>query len=402
MRLAVFSGQYFVFDGKNYSTDEAFVKFIASFHRYFEKIVFCDPVSRQKETQAYVLNSAKAEVCPLPHFSVYSFWKNVVFIYPRVYRIIRDNISGWDVVWLNAPHPVSLMCAIVCKRSGKPFFLFIRQNLKVQVGYRNQGITKTLATVAATLLETVFRRLFSDCLTFAVGGEIFERYRKTGKAVHKTAVSLISEKEIPHASFHHQACHQRGKTLLSVGRLDPEKGVIYLIEAVDRLVADGKADIILNIVGTGTEERSLRRQVSKRGLENNVHFVGYVSHGPQLFNLYRQSDIYIQPSLTEGWPQTMFEAMACGVPVVAARVGGLPFLIEHEENGLLVNPASPLGICEAVERILGNAQLRGRLVGNGLATARRHCLEVEREKIMGHIHRLVDERQGTRNAKSSL
>jgi glycosyltransferase involved in cell wall biosynthesis len=402
VKLAVFSGQYFWFDGKHYSTDEAFVKFITSFCPYFEKIILCDAVMEEKETEAYVLDPTKAEVWPLPHFSVYSFWRNILSTYPKIYRLIRDNMNRWDILWLNAPHPVSLMFAHICRKLGKPFFLFIRQNLKVQVGYRNRGIMKILSVAAATMLEWIFRWLSRDCLTFAVGEEIFQRYRKTGKSVHKTAVSLISKKDIPDTVFERTPRDPRQTRLLSVGRLDPEKGIIYLIQAVDKLVANGNADIILDIVGTGTEENGLRWQVSKRGLAQNVHFAGYVSHGRQLLNLYRESDVYIQPSLTEGWPQTLFEAMACGVPVVATRVGGIPYLIEDGENGLLIDPASPREISDAVKRLVSDAELKDRIVRNGFVTARNHTLEVEREKMMGHINRFLDDGCRERNTKSSL
>ena len=84
MKLAAFTGQYFSFDGRHYSTNEAFVKFVTAFCPYFEKVVFCDPVIKDWKTQAYVLEGAKAEVCPLPYFSVYSFWRNILVIFPRI------------------------------------------------------------------------------------------------------------------------------------------------------------------------------------------------------------------------------------------------------------------------------------------------------------------------------
>ncbi len=77
MRLAVFSGQIFWFDGRHYSTDEAFVKFITSFYPHFEKIIFCDAVIEGGKMEAYILDSKKTEVCPLPYFNLYSLWKDI-------------------------------------------------------------------------------------------------------------------------------------------------------------------------------------------------------------------------------------------------------------------------------------------------------------------------------------
>jgi hypothetical protein len=103
MRLAVFSGQYFWFDGRYYSTDEAFVKFVTSFYPYCDKIIFCDAAGEERKREPYILDPRKAEVCPLPYFSVYSFWKNILVVYPKIYRVIRDNIRHWDIIWLPGP-----------------------------------------------------------------------------------------------------------------------------------------------------------------------------------------------------------------------------------------------------------------------------------------------------------
>jgi glycosyltransferase involved in cell wall biosynthesis len=102
-------------------------------------------------------------------------------------------------------------------------------------------------------------------------------------------------------------------------------------------------------------------------------------------DLYKESDIFILPSLTEGYPQTLFEAMACGVPVIASRVGGIPSIVRDGENGLLVNSTSSEEICEAVRMLIGNPDLARQLAMNGLDTAMRHTMEAERQKIMHHI-----------------
>ena len=81
--------------------------------------------------------------------------------------------------------------------------------------------------------------------------------------------------------------------------------------------------------------------------------------------------------------------MACGVPVVATRVGGIRYLIEDGENGLLINSASPTEMASAVERLVMEDDLRDRLVKNGFATARNHTLEVESERVWDHIQSLV-------------
>jgi len=393
MKLAVFSGQYFWFDGRHYSTDEAFVRFVASFHPYFEKITFCDAVAKESKTQAYILDPTNTEVCALPYFSVYSFWKNIFVIYPRIYRAIRDNIQDWDIIWLPAPHPLTLIIAYLCHRKDKPFFLVIRQNLIEQIKHNNRGTKKSCAIAAVAILEHITRRIAEKNLTFTVGREMYKRYRRSGSMVYEVAVSLISEKDIENTITAGRAEPCSPVRLLSVGRLDPEKGLNFLIEALEVLIREKRLNVSLRIVGKSYkdgEERRLRQQLEKRELAKYVHFAGYVPHGPRLFELYRESDIFILPSLTgEGVPQTLFEAMASGIPVIATRVAGIPYLIEDGENGLLINPGCPREISEAIMRIITNAELGRCLARNGLFLARRHTLEVERDRMISCIEEFL-------------
>jgi len=395
MKLAVFSGQYFWFDSKNYSTDEAFIKFVASFSPCFHKIIFCDAVVEETETQAYVLDSTTTEVCPLPYFSIYSFWKNMLITFFKIYRVVNHSIHQWDIVWLHTPHPVSLLLAYACRKCGKPFFLVVRQNLTEQVRHRNRGVKKIFAMGVAVVLEHIFQRLAENCLTFTVGEEMYNAYHRKGSQVHQISVSLVSERDIEDTIRIKNCELHKPMRLLNVGRLDAEKGVHFLIEAFEELIRHKRLDAVLRIVGKGIrddEERKLRTKVEECQLTEHVQFLGYVAHGPELLRLYRESDIFILPSLTgEGFPQTLFEAMAFGVPIIATRVAGIPHLIEHGESGLLVGTASSKAICEAVERLACDSKLRHRLVRNGLNTVRNHTIDVERDQMMTHIRRLLEE-----------
>lgn len=392
MKLAIFSGQYFWFDGKHYSTDEAFVKFVTSFCPYFEKIIFCDSVIKETKTEAYVLDPTKTEVCPLPYFSVYSFWKNILVIYPKIYRVIKDNIEHWDLVWLPGPHPVGLLFTYLCHRKRTPFFQVVRANLVQQVRHSNRGIKRYCAMAVAAMFEYISQRLAKMSLTFTVGKEMYNAYERRGGHVCEIAVSLISEKDIEDTLLTKSFAFHSPLRLLSIGRLDPEKGLYFLIEAVEKLIMERGLEVVLQIVGKGLkggEEKRLHQEVERRQLTRHIRFLGYVTYGPELLKLYRESDIFMLPSLAgEGVPQTLFEAMACGVPIIATKVAGIPHLIKDGENGLLINAGSPGEISEAVERLMDDSELRSRLIENGLCAVRNHTMESERDRMICHIHEL--------------
>jgi glycosyltransferase involved in cell wall biosynthesis len=389
LRLAAFTGQYFWFDGQQYSTDEAFVEFVKSFRRYFKKITLCDSLAKERAKKAYRLDASSIDFCPLPHFSVYSVWRNLFLVYPEVYRRIKERIAFWDLIWIHAPHPIGLLFAFLCWRRKKPFFLFVRQNMVDYVRLRNDGGKARVATLVALGLESIFRRISRSTLTFAVGREIYDLYSQIGGPVCQAIVSLISDEDIRDVQEIREGVANEPVPflrILSVGRLDPEKGTIYLIRAAHELVSRGWRSLRLDLVGTGQEEGALRREVQRLGLTEHVRFLGYIHYGPELLAVYRASDVFVLPSLTEGFPQTLLEAMGCGIPIVATRVGGVSGLLKDGRNGLLVDPASPGQICSALRRLKRDGELRRRMVINGLETAKDHTVELETRRIVDRIN----------------
>jgi glycosyltransferase involved in cell wall biosynthesis len=158
---------------------------------------------------------------------------------------------------------------------------------------------------------------------------------------------------------------QQDFTLGSIGRLSPEKGYNYLIEALDRLVKDG-LDARLVIIGEGGERGSLERLASELGIADRVLLPGYRDGAKRYLPLF---NVFVLSSLTEGLPITLLEAMRAGTPVAATRVGGIPDVLG--EAGILVQPESPVALAEAIGRIQGNEALASRL-----SAAARRALKV--------------------------
>lgn len=100
-----------------------------------------------------------------------------------------------------------------------------------------------------------------------------------------------------------------------------------------------------------------------------------VEFGEPLFDMYRNHDVFVLPSLSEGTPRTLVEARAFGCPVVATRVGGIPSSVDDGRTGLLVEPNDSLGLATAIERLLDDESLRVSLIHEGLAGSHEHSLE---------------------------
>src|SRR5262249_16385541 len=127
-----------------------------------------------------------------------------------------------------------------------------------------------------------------------------------------------------------------------------EKGHDLLLDAAPAVLARFP-DARFEIVGAGPERDGLTRRARDRGIADAVDFVGHVDNVPARLP---EADVFVLPSRSEACPNAVLEAMAAALPVVATKVGGVPEIVEHDRNGLLVAPNDPralaAGICDAM------------------------------------------------------
>lgn len=135
-----------------------------------------------------------------------------------------------------------------------------------------------------------------------------------------------------------------------VGNLDRVKGQHILMKAIPMILKKAP-DVRFLFVGSGQEMGPLKRLARGLGINEHVVFTGAYPDADRIMEL---CDIIVLPSLNEGLPLTMLEAMAVGKPVVAARVGGVPEAIEDGKTGLLVQPNDPKAMAEAIISLLGD------------------------------------------------
>jgi len=147
--------------------------------------------------------------------------------------------------------------------------------------------------------------------------------------------------------------------VISVGRLVKLKALPILLNAVARLVREGRR-VMIHLAGEGPEQDYLQESAARVGLERLVVFEGYVDQ-PRLRELYRSADLLVMPSFDEGVPVVLMEAMAAQVPCVATRITGIPELIRDEVDGLLVAPSDEEALAAAIRRCVDDPELRRRL-----------------------------------------
>ena len=178
---------------------------------------------------------------------------------------------------------------------------------------------------------------------------------------------------------------------LFVGALEDYKGVDVLLNAWAALVRRSPQSHLV-IVGSGTRGDNLKRQAASLGLSGAVTFAGQISRAA-IIPILDRAAVLVLPSRSEGLGRVIIEAHARGRPVVASRVGGIPELVEHGRNGLLVEPEDPSALAEALARILGDAKLQQDLGAYGRRTAQARHPIADFEAGIARLSRFLQDRR---------
>jgi glycosyltransferase involved in cell wall biosynthesis len=180
---------------------------------------------------------------------------------------------------------------------------------------------------------------------------MYEEYLKKGyKVFHVPNGIDIS-------SFPQEKDRRYEKQLIYAGRLSKEKGILDLLEILEKI----PRDIDLIILGSGPEESKIKKIGKKY---SNIHFLGYQSK-KNTIKLIRGSDILVQPSIMEGGTSsTLLEAMMCKTPIIATSVDGNKETIIHMKTAYVVTPNRPLEILDAINDLFTNTEKQKILTDN--------------------------------------
>jgi glycosyltransferase involved in cell wall biosynthesis len=196
--------------------------------------------------------------------------------------------------------------------------------------------------------------------------------------------------------------NRRANRIIAIGRLVEQKGLKYLIKACFLLKKKG-VKFRCQIIGVGPEEKQLRAQTKKLGLEKEIEFLGLMVHDKKFLETFRQVDVFVLPSVVaqnndrDILANSMCEAMACGLPVITTKTNAVDGFIKDGENGFLVPEADSGALARCIEKVFGRDQGSLRKIG---AKARQTVLknfskDKEIKKFFKIINQAVENYQRT-------
>jgi glycosyltransferase involved in cell wall biosynthesis len=190
--------------------------------------------------------------------------------------------------------------------------------------------------------------------------------RPKAVTVHE-GIDLEHVAAAPRADLHNELWLPHDAPIVgNVAALVPHKGQRHLIDAVPDVLRQ-EPDARFVIAGEGELRPSLEQQIRHLHLEKHVTLTGF---RPDVLSLHKAFDVFVMSSVTEGLGTSLLDAMACGKPVVATAVGGIPEVVVDGETGFLVPPRDHAAMAAAIARLLGDRALRERMGAAGLARVR--------------------------------
>jgi glycosyltransferase involved in cell wall biosynthesis len=266
-------------------------------------------------------------------------------------RLIREGFD-FDLIDAHYFYPDGVAAALLARWLGKPLLITARGsdvNLIAQ-----HALPRRMIRWAANRADAV---IGVSAALVEVLGALGVETRKLH--VVRNGVDLERFKPWPGDETRLALQVTGGPVLLSVGNLVVNKGHDLVIDAMV-LLKRSHPDIRLIIVGSGAEQARLMAHVRAQGVAQHVTFAGAVPN-EELAGWYSVADALVLASSREGWPNVLLEAMACGTPVVATRVGGIPEVVTHPHAGVIAEQRTAAGIAQALANLLSRPVTRAQV-----------------------------------------
>jgi glycosyltransferase involved in cell wall biosynthesis len=233
----------------------------------------------------------------------------------------------------------------------------IQTEHNISIDWHRRALIPARVRWGSNLLRRVFAQHVAAKIVAISSGAARFYTDVLGLPPEKVVVIPYAHPQLPAQSGIDRPAHH-GPLIGTVANLTEQKGLPHLIEAA-AIVRDTHPAATFRLIGGGHLHETLAAQIAALGLQDRVKLLGFQ---PDATSLMAEFDIFVLPSLWEPFGMVLLEAMANGVPVVATDVDGVADVVVHNETGLLVPPADPRALAEAIVRLLSSPRL-GQAMG---------------------------------------
>lgn len=327
----------------------------------------------------YELNSTNIEWINLGHKT--PAWHRAIF-HKKILKGKLKLIEDCNNLIVRSPSPLAPYFNQYCI-NVKVWFMIVGDYLEGSVHMNKKSFREKMIYLFLKYNDLLFRNQIEKTDVLVNSPGLFDKYKNIAKSIHLIKTTTLSKKDF---FYRKNTCNDIKIKLLFTGRIDPAKGLFELFNAMSILVKKGM-DVELNIAGWENDpkkpiENQLLQYAHEQAIEQFVNFHGFKSVGNELNQMYRNADLYILPSYHEGFPRTVWEAMANSLPVIVTNVGGIPDQLTHMKDCYMIKSKDVDAIVDSIIIMVKDKVLREYLIKNGIELAKTNTLEEQTLKIL--------------------
>lgn len=291
---------------------------------------------KNEEFHDYNLYNSKVKITAIKRF------ESKLFTYFLVYVIGIWKVFRSDFIYIYYPTNYHFL-AFFALIFGKKYGLNVRGE---------KGVDSRISKFLYKNAEVVFTvsPSFTELVNNSKGNGITQR-----PGISYTYDDIVKTRNIKNKSHYN---------ILYLGRLDIEKGLVELLNAVKILIENDIDNFKLTIIGDGYHQDQIQNLAIELNISEYVNFLGPITNIEKLKYEYIKSDIFILPTHHEGFPRTLYEAMIFGVPIITTFVGGIPSLMKDRVNCLKIETKSVDSIVEKLEFVFNNYEIYNEILPN--------------------------------------
>jgi len=313
-----------------------------------------------------------------------SSWHRTLFSKSILKESIRE-LESCDAILVRSPSPLAPAFKKICSQNNV-FFMIVGDYAEAAEQLTKKTIKNFLLNKYLNFVDNQLLKQLPSTDIFVNSSLLYDKYKTLARSIELVKTTTLRDKDFYRKT---DIGLNTPVQLLYTGRIEFTKGLSELVKATAELVEMG-VEVNLNIVGweanaEKTYEKYLLKLAQNEGIEQNVIFHGKKQIGEELNSMYRKADIYVIPSYHEGFPRTIWEAMANSLPVIATKVGGIPSYLQNETNALLIEVKDVNSITKAVIRLISDYKLREQMIDNNLQLVAENTLSNQTSKLMTYI-----------------
>jgi glycosyltransferase involved in cell wall biosynthesis len=332
------------------------------------------PLTHERERCDTALDSTAVELVSIgPHFAL----GRRLFRRNAELAAVEPYLPNLDAMLIRGPSPLLPGLGDLAMGLDLPVaLLLVGDYVRSVSGLHQPWWKKQIAALLARQNRRGQDRVAKRSLVFVNNAELLEDYDGKAARVVYSRTSTLRSTDMYERD---DTCKAMPITLLYAGRLERAKGLFELVEALALLSEEG-LDCRLDLVGWEEPGEEILDEIERRAEElrvrHCVRYLGFKTVGDELLACYRAADIFVIASNTaEGFPRTIWEAMASSTPVVATAIGSLPDVLQDGRDAVLVPGGNAVALAQGIRRVVEDGRLRKTLIRNGMCLATENTVE---------------------------